>query len=51
MHVDHPRTADAKARTVSRRTARKAKLARALFPAIQFPPYIAAALQARSVEA
>lgn len=44
MHIDHTRTVGAKARTISRRTARKVRLARALFPATEFPPFLAAAL-------
>lgn len=51
MHLDHTRTAPAKARTLSRRTARKVKHARAmatLFMVTLFP--VDNAFAARSVE-
>lgn len=46
MHIDRTRTVGAKGRTISRRTARNVKLARALFPCATFPPFLARALAA-----
>lgn len=44
MHIDRTRTACAKVRTATRRTARRAKVAAHLFPGTEFPPFIARAL-------